>query len=69
MEKVRAEEEKAAKDKKTEKKGRDGKEDFLENKDIVKKCILGAALVMLVTALSVIVKLLLDGKRKKKRKR
>ena len=69
LEKVRAEEEKAAKDKKTEKKGRDGKEDFLENKDIVKKCILGAALVMLVTALSVIVKLLLDGKRKKKRKR
>lgn len=69
LEKVRAEEEKAAKDKKTEKKGKDGKEDFLENKDIVKKCILGAALVMLVTALSVIVKLLLDGKRKKKRKR
>lgn len=45
---------------------KDKKAGFLENREIVKKCVLGAAVVMLVVLVAVLVKLLLDGKRKRR---
>ena len=51
------------------KSGKDKKAGILENKTILKKCVLGAAGVIFVVLVSILVKLLLDGKRKKKRKR
>ena len=54
-----------------EKEGKSSKEKkdgFLENKEIVKKCVLGAAGVVLVVLLAVLGKLVLDSKRKKKKR-
>lgn len=45
---------------------KDKKAGFLENREIVKKCVLGAAVVMLVVLVAVLVKLLLDEKRKRR---
>lgn len=75
FDRIKAEKEDAGKaqDKKSgakdEKSGRDKKAGILENKTILKKCVLGAAGVVFVVLVSILVKLLLDGKRKKKRKR
>lgn len=45
---------------------KDKKAGFLENREIVKKCVLGAAVVMLAVLVAVLVKLLLDEKRKRR---
>ncbi len=43
------------------------KEGLLEDKEIIKKCALGAAGVLLVGLVAILVKLILDGKRKKRK--
>lgn len=73
FEKLNAEQEEKEKNrsKAGEKEGKSSKEKkdgFLENKEIVKKCVLGAAGVVLVVLLAVLGKLVLDSKRKKKKR-
>ena len=73
FEKLNAEQEEKEKNrsKAGEKEGKSSKEKkdgFLENKEIVKKCVLGAAGVVLVVLLAVLGKLVLDCKRKKKKR-
>lgn len=52
-----------------EKVSRAKKTGFLENKEIVKKCVLGAAGVLLAVLVAVLVKLLLDRGRKRRKNR
>ncbi len=70
FDRVQAEKEEAeAKKSEDGKSSKEKQSGSLENKDIVKKCVLGAAAVVLIVLLAVLGKFVLEGKRKKKKKK